>query len=538
MTSGGTIGGSVTVSPGSIGINMSPLTSTSVLDIGGNTAVSRIWNASSTFVGGVGTDAWAHSGNNTDLTLYANAELYISANAAKRMRISSSYVMSYMDLYVNKSSPYIQFGNGGNTTSAAVRIGGDNAAGGRLYLQYNGDSSYIDLYGGHGSTERYRDLSMYARSFTFRTGAATTLGTAFTIDSSQNVFANNIKIGSTHLLESVSNGNMRITGTNSAAVGINLYAGGNHRGWIYSNDVSEIGFLDTSGAWDLRKTMNSHLLVFGSGSTVAKYGSGDAWGRMEHSGGFTNGVYVYTQHGDFRVDGGHWNPYGNADTNLGSDSLRWNNIWINSVAQVGQLKLNNNFKLEQGTSDYGRFSSWLQGGGGHGIYFPNTSDSSSPHIYPNNAYASYGTFRITGGNGGYPGNIYGGHSNKPTIMFADASSSGGLYYQTSGRWAIYHNYAHNCLGVDTSVTDSAYELKVNGDILATGDVVAFSDARWKTEIETISNPIDKIMDMRGVYYRELPKGDKKVSDRRKMGVIALLIKTFWPLIGLSSKETT
>ena len=88
MTSGGTIGGNVTVSPGAIGINMNPASSPAVLDIGGNTAVSRIWNGSSAFVGGVGTDSWAHSGNTTDLTLYANAELYISANAAKRMRIN------------------------------------------------------------------------------------------------------------------------------------------------------------------------------------------------------------------------------------------------------------------------------------------------------------------------------------------------------------------------------------------------------------------------------------------------------------------
>ena len=66
---------------------------------------------------------------------------------------------------------------------------------------------------------------------------------------------------------------MRITGNNSAAIGINLYASGNNRGWVYSNDQSQIGFLDTSGSWDLRKTMNSHLQVYGSGSTCLLYTS-------------------------------------------------------------------------------------------------------------------------------------------------------------------------------------------------------------------------------------------------------------------------
>ena len=520
LMSGGTIGGNLTVSPGAIGINMNPASSPSVLDIGGNTAVSRIWNGSSTFVGGVGTDSWAHSGNTTDLTVYAQAQLHISANGSKRMLVNSSYVMSYMDLYVNKSSPYIQFGNGGNTNSAAIRLGGDNGAGGRLYFQYNGDSSYIDVYGGHGSTERYRDLYMYARSFTFRTAAATTLGTAFTIDSSQNVFANNIKIGSTHLLESVSQGNMRITGTNSAAVGINLYAGGNHRGWIYSNDSSEIGFLDTSGSWDLRKTMNSHLLVYGSGSTIAKFGSGDAWGRIEFEGGFTNGIYVYTQHGDFKVDGGHWNPYGNADTNLGSDSLRWNNIWINSVAQVGQLKLNNNFKWEQGSSAYGRFSDWLQGGGSHGIYWPNTGMTSSPHFYPVGTGYSYGTFLVSNGQSSWHGMALSGHSSKPTYMHDSSHGGGGLYYQTTPRWAMYWDVGNDCMAIGASTNSSSYWLYVHGAIYSTGDVVAFSDARVKTNVVTIDNPLDKVLNMRGVYYNPIDKETKEVDDRRRVGVIA------------------
>ena len=373
-----------------------------------------------------------------------------------------------------------------------------------------------------------------------------------------------------HTLTSLSTTHLEIKGAHTAAVGIKLSAGGNLRGWLYANDSQETGFLDTGGSWDLKKAENSHLLVYGSGSNVAKFGSGDEWGRIEFD-GFSNGIYVYTDSGDFKVDGGHWNPYGNNDTDLGGDSLRWRNLklgnhiiggfgaretggttdWNDSTnARSGQghtLLLGNATNGPSGTSDYFHpftFEYNSKDGGGNmtqlaipyiatsggGMYMRSRYSSSWGgwiNIHDSNnrsglarTGSTYGSFKITDGGGSYPGHVYGSHSNIPTVMFNDSTSSGGIYYQYTGRWALFHNYGHNCTGIDTSSTETAYELKVNGDILATGDVVAFSDARWKTEIETISNPIDKIMDMRGVYYKELPKGDKKVSDRRKMGVIA------------------
>jgi hypothetical protein len=55
-------------------------------------------------------------------------------------------------------------------TNASIRVGGDNAAGGRVFIQYVGDDSYIDSYGGHGSTQRYRDFTVGARNIRFVTG--------------------------------------------------------------------------------------------------------------------------------------------------------------------------------------------------------------------------------------------------------------------------------------------------------------------------------------------------------------------------------
>jgi hypothetical protein len=64
--------------------------------------------------------------------------------------------------------------------------------------------------------------------------------------------------------------------------------------------------------------------------------------------------------------------------------------------------------------------------------------------------------------------------------------------------------------------DANNTLVYNYDIIATGNVTAYSDIRLKENIETIDNPLEKIQKMRGVYYTL--KEDS--SSQRKIGVIA------------------
>jgi hypothetical protein len=63
-------------------------------------------------------------------------------------------------------------------------------------------------------------------------------------------------------------------------------------------------------------------------------------------------------------------------------------------------------------------------------------------------------------------------------------------------------------------TDPSYALDVSGTIRATGDVIAYSDARVKENVETIPNALDKVKAMRGVGYNKI--GEEK----RSIGVIA------------------
>ena len=64
--------------------------------------------------------------------------------------------------------------------------------------------------------------------------------------------------------------------------------------------------------------------------------------------------------------------------------------------------------------------------------------------------------------------------------------------------------------------DANNTLVYNCNIIATGNVTAYSDIRLKENIETIDNPLEKIQKMRGVYYTL--KEDS--SSKRKIGVIA------------------
>ena len=65
-------------------------------------------------------------------------------------------------------------------------------------------------------------------------------------------------------------------------------------------------------------------------------------------------------------------------------------------------------------------------------------------------------------------------------------------------------------------TSAAYTLDVDGTIRATGDVIAYSDARVKDNIKTIDNALEKTTKLRGVSYTRNDIEDKST----KIGVIA------------------
>lgn len=63
-------------------------------------------------------------------------------------------------------------------------------------------------------------------------------------------------------------------------------------------------------------------------------------------------------------------------------------------------------------------------------------------------------------------------------------------------------------------------LDVTGNITATGEVTAYSDRRFKHNISTVENALDKVVALRGVNYKK--------DDRYSMGVIAQEVEEVIP----------
>ena len=131
----------------------------------GNEGILRLSQSSgvgSMYMGFGDPYAWIQSRSSSDFSL--NYDLALNPLGGN-VGIGTTSPDNKLQVVAGNSQVQAWFGET-SYTNAAIRIGGENAAGGRIYIQYDGDSSYIDCYGGHGSTQRYRDLAIAAQNIT------------------------------------------------------------------------------------------------------------------------------------------------------------------------------------------------------------------------------------------------------------------------------------------------------------------------------------------------------------------------------------
>ncbi len=92
------------------------------------------------------------------------------------------------------------------------------------------------------------------------------------------------------------------------------------------------------------------------------------------------------------------------------------------------------------------------------------------------------------------------------------------------------------VGINTNSPSTA--LHVNGDICYTGSIGACSDERYKTDVSTLNNALERVMKLRGVRYHwridEYP--EQEFEDGNQIGFIAQEIEQLFPELVLTDKQ--
>lgn len=119
-----------------------------------------------------------------------------------------------------------------------------------------------------------------------------------------------------------------------------------------------------------------------------------------------------------------------------------------------------------------------------------------------NSFTTYGNTATTSTKNSYYGLLLGSSTAHLNVM-ADTSGNGGFYRESSGVWPVYYNASNNCIGVCTSTTASGYSIYTASSIYASGNVVAASDERLKTNWRDLDeNFIEMLAGVKhGIYDR-------------------------------------
>ena len=165
---------------------------------------------------------------------------------------------------------------------------------------------------------------------------------------------------------------------------------------------------------------------------------------------------------------------------------------------------------------------WFRNYGDTGLY----NQTHSAH-FRRSTSSSYGTWEVFGYNkGGYAGiNLIDPSGYWSTLMYENGS--GGIYQQNGQSWHMYFFYGNDCLGLSGSETYDWVRACTNGKHRITNDSWCdatswaytfsnISDGRLKENIVTVDSALDKVLQLRGVYYNWIIDTENK----KHIGLIA------------------
>ena len=288
-----------------------------------------------------------------------------------------------------------------------------------------------------------------------------------------------------------------------------VYGGGASKVSSHSNanDRRDSGFYENEGGgsnWPSATWYNS--------INVRHSNQGNYHGFQVAMSYYDNNLWFRSYQGDGTFQS--W-VYAISSANIGSQS-------VNYAASAGNADTldgyhGSNYLGKNGNSYYQQ-DTWIQVNGTHGLYWPAYYDA---HFSANDL-SSYTQFALRGSKNSY-GGFYDNYSRVNGAMY-DSGGNGGVYREANGLWYWYYHVGNNSMGIGSSANSSSYVVYASGSIYATGDIVAYSDRRKKTDIVTIDSALDKVMAMRGVFYTKIDESEKG----RQVGVIAQEVNEILP----------
>ena len=304
----------------------------------------------------------------------------------------------------------------------------------------------------------------------------------------------------------------------------------------------------TTYAVQLSVDTSSRLTVLNSaGSGNADILSANSWATNFYS----NGSNTYGIMGSM----GKFTDVSNASGSMTLQSAGQSSVIVgsgtngNQALYAGSLYDSGSRVLSQQGLSYYQVNTWLQFNGNYGLYWPSVSYvSGSPEIYPNyesnTGIYNYGTFVMLGYRSGYTGINWTNGANVVGNMF-DSGGNGGNYSQAYG-WHYYWYTGYSCLGLGGSTTTSGYRAYTNGShyvagiLYATSEVYAYSDRRKKKDIITVDNALNKVLQLRGVYYKRTDNPIQNNEDwdpnQQHLGVIAQEVEPIVPEVVTYNKD--
>jgi hypothetical protein len=247
-------------------------------------------------------------------------------------------------------------------------------------------------------------------------------------------------------------------------------------------------YIDPNGYSNLNSA-NVSLSRYGTSGDVAQDFRNTPAGTMRH----------YGDHPNLGSSpGGTWWFYDNYRHSNGSS------FWGIQVAWGWEDQAN---RLATRNVTGNNFGSW--------VYYLNSNNFTSYAISRGGDTVSGLIYFLTN-NGGQAVN----NSNSAALQaYSTGNNSAFMSFHKGGHYAIN-------MGLDNdnvfriggwSASGNRLQMDMSGNLTMAGNVTAFSDVRLKGEIETVTEALDKITQLRGVTYI---RTDKDAPEGRQMGVIA------------------